>query len=246
MAAAGGGRSGFGWAILVAALAVPGFLFYNWWSRLKAEQDRGMAAKARSRVPEGGVFQASPNDGRLVNPIAPSSGAAAGVPQPAAAQAPAPLPLPVPAASAAPAQAQPAAVPAAPAPAEAASAAAAAPTIVLRRDPMLSPMDIIRIREEELAREMARRQIEEARNRKPVRQKKRQEPPVENFLELQGIVATPEGSSLAIVNNATVAVGQALEIEGYSEPVKIVRISALGVTFAYKGRRFTKNVSRDE
>ncbi|UPT75915.1 MAG: hypothetical protein M0D55_09735 [Elusimicrobiota bacterium] len=51
--AAAGTRGGFGWVILVIALAVPGVLFYNWWSHLKAEQARAVAAKAAARVPEG-------------------------------------------------------------------------------------------------------------------------------------------------------------------------------------------------
>jgi len=33
---------GLGWAILAAALAVPGFLFYNWWSHLKTDRDHAI------------------------------------------------------------------------------------------------------------------------------------------------------------------------------------------------------------
>ncbi|MBI5247098.1 MAG: hypothetical protein HY923_07945, partial [Elusimicrobia bacterium] len=65
-----GTRGGLGWVILVVALAVPGVLFYNWWSHLKADRDKAVAAKARGRVPDGGVFQASPS-AKLVNPMAP-------------------------------------------------------------------------------------------------------------------------------------------------------------------------------
>ncbi|MCR4295257.1 MAG: hypothetical protein NUW21_06960, partial [Elusimicrobia bacterium] len=71
MAATGSARGGLGWVILVIALAVPGVLFYNWWSGLKAEREKAVAAKARGRVPEGGVFQSSPN-AKLVNPMAPA------------------------------------------------------------------------------------------------------------------------------------------------------------------------------
>ncbi|MBI3566421.1 MAG: hypothetical protein HY079_14600, partial [Elusimicrobia bacterium] len=81
-------RGGVGWAILAVALAVPGFLFYNWWSHLKAEHDKGVAAKASKRL-EGGVFQTAPA-GRLVNPIAPSTAAAPGAPRPPATAAASP------------------------------------------------------------------------------------------------------------------------------------------------------------
>ena len=73
-----GGRGGLGWVILAAALAVPGFLFYNWWSHLKAERDHAFSAKA-SKLAAGGVFQTPPPAaGRLVNPMAASTAAPAG------------------------------------------------------------------------------------------------------------------------------------------------------------------------
>ena len=61
MAGTGSARGGLGWVILVVALAVPGVLFYNWWSHLKADREKTVAAKARGRVPDGGVFLSSPN-----------------------------------------------------------------------------------------------------------------------------------------------------------------------------------------
>ena len=82
MAGTGSARGGLGWVILVVALAVPGVLFYNWWSHLKADREKTVAAKARGRVPDGGVFLSSPNN-KLVNPMAPAvSTAAAAAPSP--------------------------------------------------------------------------------------------------------------------------------------------------------------------
>ncbi|MFI5347854.1 MAG: hypothetical protein ACHQ51_15895, partial [Elusimicrobiota bacterium] len=74
----GARRAGLGWVILAAALAVPGFLFYNWWSHLKSEHDRGVAAKARSRAAEGSVFQTQPAS--LARPAVGVSTAAASAP----------------------------------------------------------------------------------------------------------------------------------------------------------------------
>ncbi|MDE2489691.1 MAG: hypothetical protein KGM24_02510, partial [Elusimicrobia bacterium] len=72
---AGGGRGGLGWLVLIAALAVPGFLFYNWWSRLKAAHDHSLSLKVKSRLPAGGVFRAPPAADRLVNPISSATAA---------------------------------------------------------------------------------------------------------------------------------------------------------------------------
>ena len=56
---------------------------------------------------------------------------------------------------------------------------------------------------------------------------------------LQGIISAPEGESKAIINNESVGVG---EMVG---KFRVLRITAAGVTFEYKGRRFTKSVNRE-
>lgn len=245
MAAPAPSRGGVGWAILAVALAVPGFLFYNWWSHLKAEHDKGVAAKASKRL-EGGVFQTPPAT-RLVNPISPSTAAAPGAARPAAGVA---------MAANGPAGAPPATpAPAAPAPVKAAAAvdplavSTAAATITLSRDPMVSPMDLVRIREEEVRKaeeaERIRREAEEAKNRRTRKREPPKEKPIERSIELQGIVATPEGATLAIVNGATVNEGESFVVEGHSAKVKVVRITASIVTFEYKKRLFKMSVNAE-
>ncbi|OGR49861.1 MAG: hypothetical protein A2X37_11755 [Elusimicrobia bacterium GWA2_66_18] len=237
-ATAAGAKAGLGWLILAAALAVPGFLFFNWWSNLKAERDRAVSTKARGRIPEGNVFQTAPATRKPVNPLAASTAAPA-----TAALKVAPVAPPPPADAAAP----PAAVPSAPLPAAADVAVSSSPaaTIVLPRDPMLSPLDLVYLREAEIAKERARREIEEANrlaNRPPV---KRVKPPVEKMIELQGIVATPGGVSLAIVNGTTVSSGESFSVAGYDGKVRVLKISTMGVTFEHKRRRFMKNVNNE-
>ena len=112
---------------------------------------------------------------------------------------------------------------------------------------MLSPMDIVRIREAEVAKERARLELEEANRRSQLKRtpRIRVEPPIENHIDLQGTVDTPDGASLAIVNNTTMSLGESLSVEGYAAKVRIVKISAAGVTFEYKKRRFVKSVNQE-
>ena len=245
MAATGtGGKAGLGWLVLAGALAVPGFLFFNWWSHMKADRERSVATKARGRLPDGAVFQTPPADARLSNPLVSSSAPVAAAPA-----APAEAPL-----RSAPALATPAAPPAAPIaaaapppPAPTVALATAPPSIVIPRDPMLSPMDIVRIREEEMSRERARMELEEANRRRQVSRRpvKYVEPPVEGRIRLQGTVAIPGGASLAIVNDTTMSLGESFAVEGYSAKVRIVKISPVGVTFEYKKRRFMMSVNQE-
>lgn len=238
-AAAAGAKGGLGWLILAAALAVPGLLSFNWWSRLKAERDRSVSTKARGRAAEGNVFQTAPAAAKPVNPPAASTTAPAAAPE---APPVAPRPPATPAAAASPATV-PSEAPVA-AVAVAASSSPAA-VVVLPRDPMLSPLDLAALREAEIAKERARLEIEEANRRANRPPAKRVLPPVEKRIELQGIVATPGGGSLAIVNGATVSSGESFPIAGYAGKVRVLKISAMGVTFEYKKRRFTKNVNNE-
>ncbi|MBI4060087.1 MAG: hypothetical protein HY403_01520 [Elusimicrobia bacterium] len=215
MAGATGGRGGLGWAILAVSLAVPGVLFYNWWSHLKAEREKTVAAKARGRVPDGGVFESSPN-AKLVNPMAP-------IVSTASAAAPTPTPA---LEAAAPAAA--AAAPGAPGPTFASSMTAEA---TLKRDPTLSPYD--RMRLEEAARGAAGAK---SRGKK---QKSAVNPAA--LVDLQGIISNSEGGFKAIVNNEAAGAG---EFIGRTK-VRIVKITELSVTFDYQGKRFSKGISRD-
>ncbi|MDP3543829.1 MAG: hypothetical protein Q8T11_15280 [Elusimicrobiota bacterium] len=243
MAGTGSARGGLGWVILVIALAVPGVLFYNWWSGLKAEREKAVAAKARGRVPEGGVFQSSPN-AKLVNPMAPAVSTAAaaepaagpadaaGVIPAAAAEPPAALPPPAPAVDAAPVAST-----------ESAAAFAASSTTILplKRDPTLSPFDMVRLLEEEEARRKAAEDLANAskfRNRAPAKPKAVNPT---SLVNLQGIVSNPDSGFKAIVNDEVLGVGDFIG----DTKIRIIKITDLGVTFNYQGKKFTKGVSRD-
>lgn len=239
MADTGNARGGLGWVILVIALAVPGVLFYNWWSHLKADREKAVAAKARGRVPEGGVFQSSPN-AKLVNPMAPTvSTTVAAVP----------VAVPANAAAPAPAAAQAATIPApgatALAPGEGQTSmfsSMTATALPLKRDPTLSPFDQVRLLEEEEARRKAAQDLIDAAKPK-ARGGSRAKPKANpaTMVNLQGIVSNPESGFKAIVNDEVLGAGEFIG----STKIKIVKITDLGVTFDYMGKRFTKGVNRD-
>jgi hypothetical protein len=247
MAGTGSARGGLGWVILVVALAVPGVLFYNWWSHLKADREKTVAAKARGRVPDGGVFQSSPN-AKLVNPMTPavSTAAAATPPLTAAPAAPA-----VPTAPAAPPTASAATIatpslataPAAGANQPAALSSMTAAALPLKRDPTLSPFDQVRLVELDEARRKAAEDLENMKRAKQDGKRPRKAKAVNptTLLNLQGIVSNPESGFKVIVNDEVLSAGEYVG----STKIKIVKISDLGVTFEYQGKKFSKSVNRD-
>lgn len=211
------GRGAAGWAILVLALAVPGLLFYNWWSRMDREKKRQLNISVRKHT-EAAPFAGSENKNRLVNPVA----AQAAVSTAAAAQTPAEAAAP------APSPAQPEAAPA-PAGPVAASATAALPDFPAR-DPMLSPYDMVRLKRQELEKMMRASELS-------VKKIVPEEPPAENNIDLQGIVSAG-GVNKAIVNGEVVGEGDTVE------GAVILKISDRSVVFRHKNRKFTKYVSR--
>ncbi|MFI5360454.1 MAG: hypothetical protein ACHQ49_00680 [Elusimicrobiota bacterium] len=243
--AASGGRAGLGWAILVAALAVPGFLFYNWWSHLKAESDHSISTKASKRA-DGEVFQTPPPmAGRLTNPMTSSTAPVAAAPGAPAAPFPPPAVMPGGRAPAAAASLSGGHVaPRAPLPAagrgpiggladlpvrastgtSTSFSMSASSTVVLSRDPTMSPMDLVRLREAALA-------DEEAHRPRPTKQVKHKASPIEDHIDLQGIVG-----EYAIINDAKMLSGHAFSVKGYPGKVKISKISATIVTLEYGGR----------
>lgn len=245
MAGSASARGGLGWVILVIALAVPGVLFYNWWSGLKAEREKAVAAKARGRVPEGGVFQSSPN-AKLVNPMAPSvSTAAASEPAVIAAEDASAAAVTAPGVVAAASAAEPPPVAAEPAVSTepAASFSASTTTIIpLKRDPTLSPFDHVRLLEEEEARRKAAEDLANAsRARAPRAPQKPKPVNPATLVNLQGIVSNPQSGYKAIVNDEVLGVGEYVG----STRIRIVKITDLGVTFNFQGKTFSKGVSRD-
>lgn len=222
-----GGRGGLGWVILAAALAIPGVLFYSWWSHLKAERVKTVVARARGRIPVGGVFQTSPRATKLINPMTPATVAP-----------PAPVPfiavIPPVASASAPVVAAP--IPLSNRPSTPAVSTPAAPS--LARDPMISPFDTLRLKEEEDEKRLARQRLLEERVGKRPRGS-RGKPRPETLIELQGIISNAGGGAKAIVNNEVVGTGESVG------KFRVVRITPADVTFEYQGRRFTKSVSRE-
>jgi hypothetical protein len=257
-------RSSAGWVILAAALAVPGFLFYNWSSRLKADHDRSVTAKARNRVPQGNVFETPPAASRLVTPAAGAGSAIPGktgavampVANPASTK-PALPPPSLPSAAMPPIAASPASLPGAagapgakPGGAASALAGSNAPgmtissaTVVLPRDPLISPLDTVRIHKYEQDLWNAQHPIEKPKahgvRSKPV------ERPVSEDVDLQGIVTSPDGRPLAIVNDETLSAGASFSAPGHAGTVKILSITSDTVWFVYKNKRFKKVVTTE-
>lgn len=228
-------KGSMGWVFLLAALAVPGFLFYHWWSGLNSDMKSQTSQKAKRRVPEGELFGGQEDSAKkFTNPIVSTDAAAA--------QAPAAMPQqpdPAPASAAAAAPAEPA-----PAPVEGAVPVAVqeAPTVPAPapaaefRDPTLSPYDIYRMELAELERQNRQREVQNAVV--VVRPVRRREPPIESTINLQGIVSNAEGGHKAIVNGEMFAEGDRVA------NVKILQITQKGVVFLHKNKKFTKSVRR--
>ncbi len=237
-----------GWLLLIAVLAVPSFLFYNWLSKSKLQNQAELAhepmagsvfpsekssqAAAVNRPPAAPLQQAA-------KPEAPKPAAqpAAGQPAPApsavqaAAEPDGPMDAQPPSASSNPpaAAAQPAQAPAVSTAAQQAVAVSTAVKLVsyfnpqTTRDPTFTPDDYRRIKEEQRQREEAERMRREAESRKP------RAPGPEVRISLQGIVG-----SAAIINGDMYSVGQTVR------GVKILKIGADYVIAEYKGKKFKK------
>ncbi len=238
MPAAGQARGGLGWVILIGALAVPGVLFYNWWSHLKAEREKMVVAKGSRRVPEGGVFQSSPN-AKFVNPITTvvsteTATALIAVSSGVVASEVVGAPLARALLSADPKTAPEVAI------STPVFSSATLPS--LKRDPMLSPFDRVRILEEEEARRRAASDLTEASQ---VRSQERRVRPAVNpadLVELQGIIGNHASGYNAIINNAVVGEGEFVE----TTKIKVVKITESRVIFEFKAKRFFKSVRQDQ
>lgn len=238
-------RSSGGWLILLAALAIPSFLFYNWWSRLNAESRRQMTQKVRRRLPDGGgLFSGSPATGKLTNPIASQAGqgepgAFQAGPSTATSSASHSFPI-----DASTANAQSPAIDElsqAPAIAEASAgtpqASGLPQALALSRDPTLSPYDMLRLEQIALEKMIKQQEVKEAVKKQRVRVVKR-EPPIETTIDLQGIISTSDQGQRAIINGEMIGEGE------FVGQARVLRITTQGVVFLYKGRRFTKTISK--
>lgn len=243
------------WLILLLVLAVPGAMFFYWYSNLNAESKRKLEAKVRNRMP-GGVFSEPPKGDKFVNPIADSttastdtasglqqsSGSVAGLTQDAVSP-PSSDPSSIgsnsqlasdPLAALKALDTGAALAQASPAPAPVAGG------IAIARDPTLSPYDLIRV--EQLAFEKQLKAMEVLNAGKEAKEQNRQpkkvEPPIEDSIDLQGIVSTPDGGEKAIVNGEVVGEGE------FVGAAKVLRITGSSVIFTHKGRRFSKAISK--
>ena len=220
-----------GWFLLAAVLAVPSFLFYNWWvSNKKNEsaaqtqvqsvstatifagaQEKSAAQPASVQTqaaPEGPIFNSDP---------APQPVRAPAKPEPAAAPAPAPAAQRV---------AQSTSAVQADKPSFVSSSTQTAHGSYFNpntdRDPTMTPLDYKKIRDEELQR------IENERKRLRALQKKQYDNG-EGRIKLQGIV----GNSV-IINGEMYSVGDTVL------GIKIIKIGSNYIVGDNKGRKFTK------
>jgi len=242
-----------GWLLLVAVLAVPSFLFYNWLSKSKQQNQAELVHEPmagsvfpseKSGQPAGSQQAAAAPAQRAVKAEAPKPAPQAPAAQQVQAK-PAPASQPeeetdgpiedqAPSASsnppaAAPQAAQAPAVSTAAQPGEGQVAVSTGPKLLsyynpkTTRDPTFTPDDYRRIKEEQRQREEAERVRLEAERNKP------RDPGPEVRISLQGIVG-----SAAIINGDMYSAGQTVR------GVKILKIGTDYIIAEYKGKKFKK------
>jgi hypothetical protein len=234
-------KTSIGWLILACALAVPGVLFYQWRTHLDLEKKRALTTKVRLNDTD--LFRNSPNQDKLVNPIASAAASVA-----ASTAAPAVSEVPPAASEVPPAPAgQTSLRPASPAPAEdgpavlKSSAAFAANPFQAWRDPTLSAHDLVEIERLELERQLALQELKDRALQVSKGPPKSPPIPIETLIELQGIVSVA-GRNKAIVNNDVVAEGEVVRTK--AGPVKVLRITPQKVIFAHQNKSFFKVVEQ--
>lgn len=234
----------FGWILLAAVLAVPSFLFYNWWSANKAKE--AQLAASQQGVPRDFFPVQEGAEPRRADP-APS--ASAEVPAaPAEAEAPVtrepataaaekmpdppvrPEPQPEQPAAEAASEEQPAVASGQQAPAaapESEGQAAEAPVSYFKpvtdRNPFFTPDDYARLRADEYRRK------QEARDRARAARQTPREVQVESRMNIQGIVGTA-----VIINGEMYSRGDTVM------GAKIISIGSNYIIGEHKGRRFRK------
>ncbi|OGR62963.1 MAG: hypothetical protein A2X31_04295 [Elusimicrobia bacterium GWB2_63_22] len=237
-----------GWTLLVAVMAVPSFLFYNWWAKSRQQASAEMPQEAPQNIfPPQEKSSTSAPVAAPVRQAQPAPAAQAVVTpapqQPAQApvrNTPAPLPEQAPSASSQP-----------PVPVTAPGASAAVSTSAAQevqqataavqaqgeaqqnlisyfkpkttRDPTLSPDDYQRIKDAENARLEAERQARWAERNRP------KAPDITSRLQLQGVVG-----NAAIINGEMYSVGQSVL------GARLLKVGANYVIVEHKGKKFRK------
>ncbi|MEK7721605.1 MAG: hypothetical protein AAB359_04365 [Elusimicrobiota bacterium] len=227
--------SAFGWLLLIAVLAVPSFLFYNWLGKRRQQNQSELAHELMASDVFPAEKSSRPPVARQTSPAPPRQ--AVKTEEPQAAVAPRPVagvkdspeqspsaPFNPPAAAPAPAQEPEISIAAQ----RDAEVSTAPKTISYyrpksARDPTFTPDDYHRIRKDQLQREEAERMqlLVESRVAK--------DPGSEVRISLQGIVG-----NAVIINGNMYFTGQIVR------GVKILKIGADYIIGEYKGRKFRK------
>jgi hypothetical protein len=215
----GGMNSALGWLLMLAVLAVPSFLFYNWWSknRLPAE---ARAAEGGASFPavEAAPGAASPAQSELKPPPV-----AGGSPLPPSPPSVTPEAAPPDSAAGAPADQQVSA--ARPPQVSSPSVKASGYNPRTDRNPMLSRDEHRRIKAEMAARAEEERAARTGFSRKPA------ERGIETRIALQGIVG-----NAAIINGDMYSAGQSI----YGG--KILKVGPDYVIIEHRGKRIVKKM----
>lgn len=250
-------KSLLGWGVLAVALAVPAVLVWNLRVKMKSVPPLEIRMKT---PPSGGAFGAGGVQsgaqgaaGSQAASSAPAAGtevssaSAAGPASADPAQAPSQAQAPSPQAGETPSPATP---PQAFVPSDASASGASQPSASrgpadpdaveyspnTTRDPMVSPFDLKRLAREAEIKRMSQQEVEEAVKPKS-KPKKAQETPIEQRLEVYGVVATPNGIE-ALVNDRRVREGDTVL------GAKVKKITTGRIRFEYRGRVFEKKVSQ--
>ncbi|MBI4802692.1 MAG: hypothetical protein HY796_09245 [Elusimicrobia bacterium] len=211
-----------GWLLLAALIAVPSFLFYNWWANTKNSEAAAMTQPSPGGRPPGAIFPGDDKPAAAVGAAQKPPSGAFNNPAPAASPV-APVATPAPANKPAPAG-QAAATAAKPAPSAAVGVSTHSKLVSYfnpktSRDPTMSPEDYQKIRDEE-----QRRREEERLARLAELQRNRVVGP-ETWLKLQGIVGNQ-----VIINGEMYSVG--MSVRG----VKILKIGSDYIIGEYKAK----------
>ena len=233
-----------GWTLLVAVLAVPSFLFYNWWAKSRQQASAEIPQETTQNIfpAQEKTAPAAPAAAPVFQPKAQAAVTPAAQPRVQEQPAKAPPPVQEPAPSASAQAPEPAAAPAVPAAVSTAapqevpqsSAAAQAQGSAQQnqisyykprttRDPTLSPDDYQRIKDAENARLEAERQARWAERNRP------RTPDITSRLQLQGIIG-----NAAIINGEMYAVGQSVL------GARLLKVGTNYVIVEHKGKKFRK------
>ncbi|MFA6093525.1 MAG: hypothetical protein WCU88_12005 [Elusimicrobiota bacterium] len=236
-----------GWLLLLAALALPAVFCWNWWNRTHAQKPE--TALSGMKAPFSSNAQAAAPAAPTAPPPAPAAAVPAGkalpprtasapMEQPAPAQAatPAPAaPLPEKALEPAPAIASTQPLSAAPPPTRHSGLPRIEYNPASPRDPTLSPVDYKHRAQDDLQKELNRRETLQAARGSLAREDPAS---VEDRIHVLGIIGNPNGKINAIIDERIVSEGDRV----FGATIK--RITSGTVVFEYRKRTFIKRVPK--